>query len=309
MPPRASAGTGYYGLPLLKKPTWTWEVPVYFFVGGAAGAVAVIGAVARLAGRDGRLSRDARWIAAAGGAVSGALLTSDLGRPERFIYMLRVFKRQSPMSVGAWILTLFSLGSGAAVAAQAAGRASRGRVRLQPLADAGDAIAAVAGLGMCTYTGVLIGATVVPVWNRHAALLPLHFGASALASGVAVLELRGHRDPALRPLGLLAAAAETAVGGYIEASADEASAPLREGPSGWLTRLGGALAGPVPLLLRAVPGRSPRLRAAAALLTLAGTLVTRIAWIRAGAVSASDPAIPLQLDPAADRSLPRHANH
>jgi len=35
---------GYYGLPLLKEPVWTWEVPAYFFVGGAAGAAAVVGA-------------------------------------------------------------------------------------------------------------------------------------------------------------------------------------------------------------------------------------------------------------------------
>ncbi len=294
--PRASAETGYYALPLLKKPTWTWEVPVYFFVGGVAGAAAVIGAVSRVAGRDDGLARDARWIAAVGGALSGALLTSDLGRPSRFIYMLRVFKRQSPMSVGAWILTFFSLGSGAAVLAQTAAQVSKGRLRLQPLANAGDAVAALGGLGMCTYTGVLIGATVVPAWNRHARLLPVHFGASALASGVALLELRGHRDPALRPLALLAAATETAIGGYIEAGSGEGSAPLREGASGWLTRLGAALAGPVPLLLRALPGGATRVRTTAALLTLAGSLVTRIAWMRAGAASTSDPAVPLQLD-------------
>ena len=36
--PQASPESGYYGLPLLKKPGWSWEVPVYFFVGGAAGA-------------------------------------------------------------------------------------------------------------------------------------------------------------------------------------------------------------------------------------------------------------------------------
>jgi hypothetical protein len=23
---------GYHGLPILKKPVWTWEVPAYFFV-------------------------------------------------------------------------------------------------------------------------------------------------------------------------------------------------------------------------------------------------------------------------------------
>src|SRR3954462_10855156 len=38
--PQASPETGYYGIPLLKEPSWTWEIPLYFFVGGAAGAAA-----------------------------------------------------------------------------------------------------------------------------------------------------------------------------------------------------------------------------------------------------------------------------
>ncbi|HMH08204.1 MAG TPA: hypothetical protein VK579_16135, partial [Terriglobales bacterium] len=32
--PMASPETGYYGIPLLKQPSWTWEIPLYFFVGG-----------------------------------------------------------------------------------------------------------------------------------------------------------------------------------------------------------------------------------------------------------------------------------
>jgi formate-dependent nitrite reductase membrane component NrfD len=71
----------YYGLPVLKPPVWTWEVPAYFFVGGAAGAAAVIGAVGRATGAPPDLVRDARWIAAAGGVLAPPLLISDLGRP------------------------------------------------------------------------------------------------------------------------------------------------------------------------------------------------------------------------------------
>ncbi|HEY1273107.1 MAG TPA: NrfD/PsrC family molybdoenzyme membrane anchor subunit, partial [Terriglobales bacterium] len=93
--PRASAETGYYGIPLLKEPQWTKEVPLYFFVGGAAGAAAVMGAIANYTGADPKLVRDARWIAAAGAIISPALLIADLGRPERFLAMLRVFKPQS----------------------------------------------------------------------------------------------------------------------------------------------------------------------------------------------------------------------
>ena len=88
--------SSYYTLPTLKPPVWTWEVPTYFFVGGVAGAAAVVGAVARMTGGSPALVRDARWIAAVGGAASPGLLISDLGRPERFLNMLRVFKVQSP---------------------------------------------------------------------------------------------------------------------------------------------------------------------------------------------------------------------
>src|SRR5690242_16189647 len=113
---QASPEHGYYGLPALKAPPWTVEVPAYLFVGGAAGAAAVIGCAAGLlTPSDRQLIRDARWLAALGGAISPALLTSDLGMPSRFLNMLRVFKIRSPMSVGSWTLVAFS--STAAVAA------------------------------------------------------------------------------------------------------------------------------------------------------------------------------------------------
>src|SRR5438874_11363775 len=108
--PMASVETGYYGIPLLKEPSWTWEIPLYFFVGGAAGSAAVVGAIANYTGADRKIVRDARWIAAAGSVLSPALLISDLGKPSRFLNMLRVFKAQSPMSVGVWTLLGFSGG-------------------------------------------------------------------------------------------------------------------------------------------------------------------------------------------------------
>lgn len=106
--PRASSETGYYGVPLLKAPAWTWEVPLYFFVGGVAGASAIVGSISRMTGAHPELVRDARALAAIGGTVSPALLIADLGMPSRFLHMLRVFKIQSPMSVGSWTLMVFS---------------------------------------------------------------------------------------------------------------------------------------------------------------------------------------------------------
>src|SRR5688500_3987260 len=78
--PEPGAEHGYYGQPILKPPVWTWEVPLYFFVGGTAGAAAVIAAGARLVGNAHALERTALAIALAGALLSVPLLISDLGR-------------------------------------------------------------------------------------------------------------------------------------------------------------------------------------------------------------------------------------
>jgi formate-dependent nitrite reductase membrane component NrfD len=280
--PEASASNGYYGLPLLKQPVWTWEVPVYFAVGGAAGVAAMIGVAAQLSRADKSLVRDARWIAAIGATLSAPLLIADLGRPERFLNMLRVFKPQSPMSVGAWLLSAFGAGSTAAVILPGA------------FGDAAAIPSAVAGLGMATYTGVLLGATSIPVWSKHVALLPLHFGASATGSAISLLELRGHDDRALNAIGMVAASFETMTGARIELSDDLESEPLRHGASGTAIRIGGVLSGPVPLLLRMFGARSRKMRRLAAASTIVGSVITRLAWVAAGRASARDPRPALQ---------------
>ena len=262
----------YYELPLLKPPVWTWEVPAYFFVGGAAGAAACIAFTARLARRDARLIRHAQWVAATGAVASGPLLVADLGRPERFLAMLRVFKVRSPMSVGAWLLTAFGATSAATIL-------FRGRLR-----DVASFASATTGLGMATYTGVLIGVTAIPIWSAHAILLPKHFAASALASAVSILELLGHRDRALNNLAKLAAAFESAAGFYLEHRKE--AKPLLTGENGVTTRLASAFAGPIPLLIRLLYGRSQRARQAAAVSALLGSYLTRAAWVEAGRTSA-----------------------
>ncbi len=247
----------YYDLPLLKPPVWTWEVPTYFFVGGAAGASAVIAAAARFTGADPKLVKHAKWVAAAGASLSAPLLVADLGRPERFLNMLRVFKPQSPMSVGAWTLAVF-------------GGASTGAVLLRGrLGDLASIVAALSGLVMSTYTGVLIGATAIPIWAEHKNTLPIVFGASALASAVATLELLGHDEPALNALGFAAAAAEAAL----------AYRHKRVGPAELFSGL-------VPAALRLAGLKSKRLRRVAAGAALLGSLLTRVTWVEAGKASA-----------------------
>ncbi|MGE3277655.1 MAG: NrfD/PsrC family molybdoenzyme membrane anchor subunit [Vicinamibacterales bacterium] len=306
--PVASPETGYYGRPLLKEPQWKWEVPAYFFVGGAAGAGAIIGAAARVAGGDPALARDARWIAAAGGALSPLLLISDLGRPERFINMLRVFKPQSPMSVGSWTLAAFSTAAASSLFADML-RERYPSLPVRVLGNAAEAAAAGLGLVMASYTGVLIGATAVPVWNRHARTLPVHFTASGLATAVSALEIGGHgRSRALNALAIGAALVETAEGLLIEAETHAVNAPLKQGTSGRLTRAGGALSGPLPLALRCLalllPERHARpLRRVASAASIAGSLLTRVGWIQAGHASARDPGPALQLEPAAGEPL------
>ena len=304
MIPQANADVGYYGLAVLKKPVWTWEVPLYFFVGGAAGASSVIAVMSEWLDGDETIARDAAWIAAGGSMVSAALLTADLGRPERFINMLRVFKPQSAMSVGSWTLAAFSTLSAASAFAATMDRRLAGSRPLRIVHRIAAPAAGALGTVMSTYTGVLIGATAIPVWNTNVDLLPLHFGASGVASAVGALELLGHDDDALQLLGIAAAAVETATGMVIEFGRGKASSPLRDGPSGWLTRAGGVLSGPVPLALRALAWRRPHLRRAAAASALAGSLLTRLAWIAAGRASAADPAIPLALPAASEVSLP-----
>ncbi len=249
----------YQDQPLLKPPVWTWEIPTYFFLGGAAGAAAVLGVAAQLAGEDEKLVRDARWIAAIGANLSTPLLIADLGRPERFLNMLRVFNPKSPMSVGAWTVAVFGGASTAAL--------------LFPIFAP---VSAIAGLGMATYTGVLLGVSAIPVWKDNASVLPVHFAASALGAACSMLELRGHKQRALHSLALGAAIFETA-------------APVEEGA---LIKAAGILSGPVPFVLRLIGKRK-----AAAAATIAGSLLTRFAWVEAGKVSArrsasttSDPA-------------------
>ncbi len=277
----------YYGLPTLKQPVWTWEVPAYFFVGGAAGAAATIAAAARMAGGRPELVRDARWIAAAGGAISPPLLVADLGRPERFLNMLRVFKLQSPMSVGAWTLVAFSNAAGAAAFADWIDRASNGRIPVRVIGNAAETLAAATGLVLSTYTGVLIGATAIPAWSENVRILPVHFGASAVGTAVSILELLGHRDPALNILGAGAAAVETLIGASLELSSSAALVPLKEDWTGSVVRAGGVMSGPLPLALRLVAGRSPAARKAAAISTIVGSLLTRVGWLAAGRESAA----------------------
>jgi hypothetical protein len=280
---------GYYGQPVVKPPVWTWEVPLYFFFGGIGGMSAVIAFGAVVFHHVG-VARAAMWIAAIAGAVlSPILLIMDLGRPHLFLNMLRVFKHRSAMSMGAWILTAFGTCAVAGLIALElhAHQIVPGTLDQLLRFAAGIFIfgAAIFGTLLATYTGVLIGATAIPAWFLHRTLLPIHFGTAGLGSAAAVLELLGHRIPALNFIGFYAAAVETAL--LIWLSIDKhgaADRAIHEHSSGWTIRIAEIFAGPLPLVLRLL-GLIPL----AAVSFLVGSLVSRIGWIAVGKVSGSDP--------------------
>jgi len=282
-------GPSYYGLPLLKEPVWLWSVPVYFWVGGIAGGAELLAAAGHYSRREelSELTRRARWVSLAGNALGAGLLTYDLGRPARFHHMLRVFRPTSPMSVGAWILALGGALSGASALLA-------GRPRLSGLASAASAGAALIGMPLAGYTGVLLANTAVPVWQTGERALPLLFMASGVASAGSLLELLAtgeQSERAAHTYANLGKAAELAAAWGLERSAGKVKRvgrPLRRGLSGTLWKAA-RLATVSSLVLSLAPTRRGWVRKAAAVLGSLGSLALRFAVMEAGKASARDP--------------------
>ena len=272
----------YYGRPILKEPVWTWEVPWYFFAGGLAGASAPLGLGARLAGNH-RLARSAWTVAGAGVTAGVALLVSDLGRPERFHHMLRMFKVTSPLSVGSWIL--------AAMGPAAAGAAVSDRLGIFPrLGRAAEAVAGLLGPALATYTGTLVADTAVPVWHEAGRELPFVFAGSAAASAgaaAALLTPAADAGPARR-LVVTGALLELGAAQAMERRLGELGEPYHQGPAGRLARLAKACTAAGAGLV-ALGGRRRAAVAAGAALVLAGSACERWAVYKAGFQSARDP--------------------
>lgn len=282
----------YYGRPILKRPTWkNPDVPLYLWAGGMAGTSAVLAALSEATDRP--TLRRGGWMVAAGGALVGTVaLVHDLGVPSRFLYMLRVIKPTSPLSVGTWILSPFAALAGAALASELTGIAPR----LGRLAGWG---AAALGPALSSYTAVLLADTAVPAWHEARAELPVLFVGSAAAAGSgAALVIAGlsrggmtEHGPAVR-LGALGAAVELVTGQVLEKRLDRLpggiGASYRTGRAGrWnqaahtLAAVGGA---------GALLGRRNRIATVLAGVALAaGSLATRFAVFEAGMASAADP--------------------
>jgi formate-dependent nitrite reductase membrane component NrfD len=285
--------TSYYGRPVVKAAPWSTDVPAYLFLGGLAAASAVLGAGADLTRRP-QLRRVGRLGALGGITLSFVALVHDLGKPARFVNMLRVAKPTSPMSIGTWILALFGPSAGLAGAAELRHLLPR---RLRWLArllgasgrPAGIAAAAVAP-GVATYTAVLLADTATPTWHEAHRELPFVFAGSAAsaAGGLGMLAAPlGEAAPARR-MALAGAVLELAFELRMESSMGVAAEPLHHGRAGTLMRTSKALtlAGAAATAL-AARSRIAGVAAGAALLT--GSALTRFGIFEAGQASARDP--------------------
>jgi formate-dependent nitrite reductase membrane component NrfD len=280
---RGTTMESYYGRPIVKEPVWQPEIPIYFFTGGIAGASSVLHGVARLTGNE-RLAKSALYVGAAADIVSPLLLVSDLGRPERFLNMLRMFKVTSPMSVGSWILVVSGGASTTAAALELLGR-------LKPLKWAAELLSVAAGPPLATYTGTLIANTAIPVWSEARDELPWLFGASAAASAGAAAVIAtpvGAAGPARRAA-LAGVAAELGLMQAMEHRLGLVGEVYRQGIAGKLNTLTKTCTLAGAALLAARGKRSRAAAVAGSTLVLAGELALRWSVFKAGFQSARDP--------------------
>jgi DMSO reductase anchor subunit len=282
-PRSALHGDSYYGHPIVKEPTWSWEIPVYFVTGGVSGISSGLSFAARVSGNQ-ELARRAQLAAFATIAVSPPLLISDLGRPARFYNMLRLIKPSSPMSVGSWILSATGAATALSTLGMLTGRAPR-------LSFASSASAAALGLPLSTYTAVLISNTSVPIWHEARRHMPFLFATSSSAGAGALSTLLAPHAAAApaRRLAVIAAALELATSELMERHVGDLGEPLRRGRIGRMSTAAKLLAGAGAAVIGTLGRRNALAARSGAVLMLSGVMLTRWSIFRAGFESARDP--------------------
>jgi formate-dependent nitrite reductase membrane component NrfD len=283
----------YYDHPMLKQPVWIWSIPAYFYVGGVAGVGAMLGAAAQVIAPQAMQSlvTRCRWTATIGGAVSAGLLIHDLGRPSRFLNMLRVFRITSPMSMGSWILSGFSTAAGAAAVLPLM---PFGAGLFRPVANLCGVLAGVLGLGLSGYTGVLISQSAVPIWHQAYRTTPMLFLASGTAAAASFLEffaLNEREASTVEWFGLMGKAVELLGSVVLERDAlriERVGRPLKEGFSGFLWQSAKVLT-VASAVMSLLPGKSRPKRVIAGILGSGASLCLRFGIFYAGKKSARDP--------------------
>ena len=274
--------SSYYGRPIVKPTVWALDIPCYLFLGGLAGASSALAAGAHLTGNR-ELASAAKAGAAGAISLSMAALIHDLGRPARFINMLRVIKVTSPMSIGTWVVSAY-LPMALTAAACALTR------RLPAIGTAATIGAAWSGLAVATYTGVLLADTAAPAWHGAYRELPYLFAGSAASAaggfGMATVAPGGARQ-AVR-LAVAGATAELAAKHLMEHRLGPAAEPYQAGRPGILMKAAEmlAVAGVAGAVLS---GRRRTVAVASGIALMAASALTRFGVFEAGRASAQDP--------------------
>lgn len=284
--------TSYYGRPVVKPSPWSEDIPAYLFLGGLAAGSSLLASGAARTGRP-ALRRHGRITALLAVSGSFAALVHDLGRPGRFLNMLRVAKPTSPMSMGTWLLTGYAPLAGLAAGAEVAALAPRAGLGWRVLRTAGTPAGAVASLlapAVATYTAVLLSDTATPAWYGGRREMPFLFAGSSAsaAGGLALLTVPIAQVGPARRLAIAGAASELIAQQAMERSLGLAAEPLSQGKAArWrqLARAGSAGGAMLALLGR----RSRTVSALAGVALVAGSVGTRFAIFEAGQQSARDP--------------------
>jgi formate-dependent nitrite reductase membrane component NrfD len=194
--------------PLLPAEFWGLSIGIYLFLGGLAGGAYVAGAVADLLSArhpDRRASyfATARWsmvIAVGAIAVGGLLLVSHLGEPLNVLKFWLFTNLQSWMTIGIWVIVLFTLLAAVQALWLGFGREDGFPVSVGPIDTlakvtrpsegvrrAITAVGIAVGVLLAVYTALLISAAghTVPLWNET--WLPLLFLTSSLSIGIAAV--------------------------------------------------------------------------------------------------------------------------
>ncbi|WP_447925612.1 NrfD/PsrC family molybdoenzyme membrane anchor subunit [Georgenia muralis] len=284
--------TSYYGRPVVKPAPWEADIPAYMFAGGLAAGSSLLAAGADLTGRP-ALRRSGRVTALAALGFSAAALVHDLGRPSRFLNMMRTVKLTSPMSVGTWILALYGPPAGLAAVAELAALAGVPRWLGRPLGALGRPAGLAAGLlapPVAAYTAVLLSDTATPSWHEAYRELPFVFvsSAAAAAGGAALLAVPAAQAGPARRLAAAGALAEMLAEARMERSMGMTAEPLHAGQAGRLMRAARLLTG-AGAALTLLAGRRRPVAALAGAALLAGSACTRFGIVEAGLASARDP--------------------
>ncbi|MDO5626817.1 MAG: polysulfide reductase NrfD [Mobilicoccus sp.] len=285
--------SSYYGRNIVKPAPWKHEIPTYLYLGGLAAGSALLAAGAEMTGRR-ELQRNSRLIALGALGGSTAALIADLGKPSRFLNMMRTVKLTSPMSVGSWILGGFGAFTGAAAASEVLRFVVPKSVPGQQLWPVGDRLASL-GAGafsapLAAYTAVLLADTATPTWHASYPQLPFVFVGSALAAagGAAMMTTDTVQCAPARRLAIAGSGLELAAFQVMSSRLGMLAEPLHEGRAGSHLRLAKALT-VAGVALTALAGRHRGAAVVAGLALNAGSALTRFGVFEAGMVSARDP--------------------